>query len=193
MTAVAFVDATPLPVELGRIQQAGGGAVAFRTDRLGNRWAFKLLSKPMRVEPDGRRWGSRFRRAKRLGGIFRVQIPGFDVGAPGFGVTVAADTAAGRAIPIQGATPGYVIREGQFLSVIAGGQRYLDCCTAQTIVASDGTATVPIECLIRVPLSEDDVVELAEPKIEGSVLMEGEPGWGADRMTQFAFTVREDR
>lgn len=192
LTDLDFREQTLMPVVYGRVQRPGTGGAAFRVDRLGNRTAFDFLTPPMLVEPDGRLLQARLADAERLGGLFSVRPPDFEFGSPGNAVTVASDTASGRTVPIAGATPNYAIRRGQPLSIVVDGQRYFDRAMDQVIVASDGTASIRIANLIRVPLTEGDTVELAAPKIEGTVEMRNPAAWGADRMTQFAFTVTED-
>jgi len=190
MTALEIAECMPIPMNFGGVQSSALGP-AQRIDRLGSRWAFQFASVPMDLEPDGRRWGALFDQAEVEGGIFRIRQPGLNVGAPGLPL-IAADTPLGRSLPLAGLTPGCVIRLGQWLSVIVDGQRYLDRAMEQVIAESDGTATVTIKYLIRSPMSEGDVVEIAVPKIEGSVDGAFGGGWGNDRTTSFSFTVRED-
>jgi hypothetical protein len=190
LTALEIFDCDPIPMNQGGIIRSPLGA-AQRIDRMGSHWAFRFQSVPIDMEPDGRLFSALFDRAEREGGIFRIRQPNLNVGAPGLPV-IAADTPLGRSLPLAGLTPGYPIRAGQWLSVIVDGQRYLDRVMEQVIAESDGTATVEIKYLIRAPMYEDDVVELAVPKIEGSLMGGYGGGWASDRTTSFSFTVEED-
>jgi hypothetical protein len=146
----------------------------------------------MAIEPDGRRWGALIDLAQRRGALLRIKQPGFDVGSPGYAVTVAANTAAGRTVPLAGVQPGYEFRLGQWVSLVVEGRRYLDKLAAPTSAAGDGTAMIELTNLLRAPLSAGDAVEVAFPKIEGSI--DGDVGgaWERSRNTAFSFTVMED-
>lgn len=186
-----FRSAVPVPINFGRVQRPETGGAAYRTDRRGNRWAFRFETPRMNIEPEGRRLQAMFDDAERLGGIFPIEQPDFDVGAPGSPV-LAANYAVGRNLPLAALTPHYAIRAGWWCSVIVDGQRYLDRVMDQAIAEADGTATIRLKNLIRVPMTEGCVVEIAQPKIQGTVELEP-PAWEVDRMTSFAFTVTEDR
>jgi hypothetical protein len=99
----------------------------------------------------------------------------------------------GTTIPIKGLTSGYQIREGQFISVIHAGRRYVYMATAD-VTANEGYGLdVPIFPLLRTPLSINDVVEVARPMIEGFVSPGEELSWqfAVDRLVSFSFTVSE--
>jgi hypothetical protein len=190
LTTLEIADCDPMPMNHGGVVRSplGGGQ---NIDRMGSHWAFRFQSIVMDMEPDGRQWSALFDRAERSGGLFRIRQPNLDVGSPGSPI-IAADTPIGRFLPLAGLTPRYEIRGGQWLSVIVDGQRYLDRVMERVVAEADGTATVEIKYLIRAPMSAGDVVELAVPKIEGSIIGGYGGGWAATRTTSFSFTVEED-
>ncbi|MNR43834.1 hypothetical protein D3C85_1625010 [compost metagenome] len=91
---------------------------------------------------------------------------------------------------IDGLPNGYVIRKGQFLSVGSAGQRFLYRAKASATSVA-GTATVPLRTMLRRPPNDNDVVEIAQPMIEGFVRDLGEWAVGVDRLVGLQFTVRE--
>lgn len=121
--------------------------------------------------------------------VMKVHQPGFDTGAPGTPRVNGAGQ-SGSTLMIDGLTNGYVIRKGQFLSVITQGRRFLYRAKA-SVTVSGGTATVPLRTMLRFPPADNDVVELAQPMIEGFVRDLGEWSVGVDRLVGLQFTVRE--
>lgn len=190
LTELAIRDDAITPLEFGGLLPSALGGSSLRLERMGDRYAAQVNTPAMRLEPDGRRWSSRLQRARKEGGIISIHQPGFAIGAPGAPL-VAADTAGGRSIPLKGLTPHYAIREGQWLNYIVDGQRYLDQVTAQVIADADGEATVTIQNLLRVPLSEDDEIDLATPCIEGWLEGDFSIQRAVERITSFSFTVSE--
>lgn len=159
--------------------------------RLGDRWAAEVAGPTMRVEPDGRRWHAKLVQGKRLGVIVPMLQPGFDIGSPG-APTISADTSEGREIPVTGGKPRYVVREGQWLNYFdSDGQAYLDQVVEQVTLDGNGAGTIKIQNLLRVALSEDDPIELAEPVIEGWLIGEIPMPRPAEKTTSFSFRVEE--
>ena len=97
---------------------------------------------------------------------------------------------AGTSLTIDGLPDGYVIRKGQFLSVVSAGQLFLYRAKASATSVA-GTATVSLRTMLRRPPNDNDVVEIAQPMIEGFVRDLGEWAVGVDRMVGLQFTVRE--
>jgi len=86
----------------------------------------------------------------------------------------------GSLLAVDGLTPAVVVAKGKFLSVVIGGQRYLHIVTAQTTANGSGEASLPIWPMLRVGTTDNAVVELAAPKIEGFIA----PGqeWSISRL-----------
>lgn len=167
------------------------GGVTQRLDRLGSRHAIEVQMPPMRIEADGRRWIARLLRASQEGGRIAFPQVEFHPGPCGR-PTVGTATAAGRTIPISGATAHYVVKEGQWLSVVHGGRSYLYCCIAQVVLNAAGAGFVPVDVLLRSPLSIGDPVELAAPVIEGWLAGDGYE-WTIERSRTvgLSFTIAE--
>lgn len=121
--------------------------------------------------------------------VMRVHQPGIDTGNPGTPRVNGAGQ-GGTTLAIDGLAPGYVIRKGQFLSVISGGQRFLYRAKA-SVTEAGGAALVEVRTMLRRPPNNNDVVELAQPMIEGFVRDLGEWSVGVDRQVGLQFTVRE--
>lgn len=190
LTALRAQEADPQPFRLGGTVRGSLGS-SQRIDRLGDRWQLTFTTPPLRIEPDGRRWSVLLDQGSREGVIVRVRQPNLVNRALGSPV-VASTTAAGRTLPISGLLPGSVVAMGQCFSIIVGGRRYLDKARTEVIAAADGTASLTLVNLLRVPVPSGTAVEFAQPKIEGTIDGEYGGAWGRNRLTSFSFTVVED-
>ena len=121
--------------------------------------------------------------------LMRVFQPGLVIPNPGAPLVKGAGQ-AGTSLVIDGLPDGYVIRKGQFLSVVSAGQRFL-YRAKDSVTSVAGTATIPLRTMLRRPPNDNDVVEIAQPMIEGFVRDLGEWAVGVDRLVGLQFTVRE--
>lgn len=154
--------------------------------RKGSRYALTFQMPPMRYVTS-MDWDDLMAEGDTV--VMKVHQPGFDTGAPGAPrVNGAGQT--GMSLVLDGLTPSYVIRKGQFLSVIVSGRRYLYRARDE-VVATDGAVTVPLRTMLRFPPADNDVVEIGQPMIEGFVRDLGEWSVGVDRLVGLQFTVRE--
>jgi hypothetical protein len=122
--------------------------------------------------------------------LMRVYQPGLVIGAPGTPLVNGAGQ-AGTSLVIDGLTAGYVIRKGQFLSIVTAGQRYLYRARASATANGSGQATVQFRNMLRRPPADNDVVEIAQPMIEGFVKDMSMGAVGPDGLVTISFTVRE--
>lgn len=121
--------------------------------------------------------------------LMRVFQPGLVISNPGTPLVKGAGQ-AGTSLVIDGLPNGYVIRKGQFLSVVSAGQRFLYRAKASATSVA-GTATIPLRTMLRRPPNDNDVVEIAQPMIEGFIRDLGEWTVGVERLVGLQFTVRE--
>lgn len=121
--------------------------------------------------------------------LMRVFQPGLVIPNPGAPLVKGAGQ-AGTSLVIDGLPNGYVIRKGQFLSVVSAGQRFLYRAKASATSLA-GTATIPLRTMLRRPPNDNDVVEIAQPMIEGFVRDLGEWAVGVERLVGLQFTLRE--
>lgn len=191
LTGIPIISAMPKLAQFGGLLTPSLGGAVQRIDRAGTRWAWDFTTAAMLVEPDGRKWAAKLVEAARIGAVMPIIQPGLSVIAPGNAITVSATTTSGHSVPITGATANYPVRAGQWVSIVSGGYRYSDMIRTATAVATDGTATLDLQNLIRTPLSVGDVVELAQPKVEG--FLTSDIGWPLEisRATVFSFTIEE--
>jgi hypothetical protein len=138
-----FTQATPLYIDKGGVLAGGLGAPDQRINRLGDRWGIAVTLPIVTHATVGRQIVSRLVQAQRLGGRMPWPLQGFDPGSPG-NIKVSGSGQAGNTLLIKGATPNYVAREGQFLSVLTGGGHVLYMVTAQTILTGIGTEPLPV-------------------------------------------------
>jgi hypothetical protein len=191
-----LLPACPLPNEAqpflisfgGNLTPFLGGPVQ-HINRLGDRFGIRYVM----PELDGEEARSYIARLLR-GRNERVLIPWFrtvfdqpDEGAP----KVASGVSGGMAVPITGVAGGYTTYEGQFLSIVHDGRRYMHMATGNLT----GNGTLGIWPPLRTALNANDVVELADPMIEGLVSPGDEISWShaIDLTTAISFSVVESK
>lgn len=190
LTTLPIASAVPEPYAFSGWRKPGlGGALAYE-GRPGDRWMMRVRTPMMQVEPDWRRLSALFDDAERYGGIVAIPQPGFDTGAPGQPL-VASATSSGRMVPIDGLTPHYAIKAGQWVSIQHGGQWYADRIAEQVIANASGQATIRLRNLIRTPFADGDAVELGKPVMEGAIEVTSRPPLEIERVTAIEFTITE--
>ena len=156
--------AKPMLISFGGVLTPFLGGPTQRINRLGTRWAMRFVMPPIAAE-QARYWVSALARGVDRGAIMRIPQD-IDVGDPGTPL-ISAAVSAGTTLPLKGLPAGYAVKDGQFLSIIHAGQRYTHQFAADAIVSAGGTLDASIWPMIRVGLFVNDVVEIAEPMIEG--------------------------
>lgn len=185
--------AVPKLLDYGADQKAPQGGATQRLNRLGNRFSIDISYPRLRPEPDGRILASALRRAKTEGARFAFPQPGLVIGDPGAPVVNGAGQ-AGSQLSLRGFSVGYVIKAGQFFSIIHGGRRYLHCANEDTGMGSDGAATVPIHPMLRVSPADGAICEVAQPHIEGLIAGSEVPvEWTAAKAMVPTITLTEQR
>ncbi len=141
-----------------------------RIERLGSRWRAVIQFEAM-TAAQARLWDGVDVEADTV----RWAIPQQElaIGSPGSSVQVNGSGQTGNEIDLKGLPAGYVIRAGQYLSIITGGVSYLYRARAAATASGSGTVTVPIQPLIRAAHLNNDAVNLAAPIIEGFVQSAG--------------------
>lgn len=165
------------------------GGPTQRLSRLGSRFAVDYEMPPMEYET-AMAWIQRLLRGKTERVLIEFFQPGFDPGNPG-SPKVATAASGGTSLALKDLSSSYRLKEGQFVSIIHGGRRYLHSVNAD-VTASGGTATVGITPMLRTAISVNDVVEIATPMIEGT-LSGDETSWtvNAAHHVGLSFTVTE--
>jgi hypothetical protein len=160
--------AVPKLLDYGADQKAPMGGASQRLNRLGNRFSLDITYPRLKPEPDGRILSARLRRAKTEGALFAFPQPGLVIGNPGAPVVDGAGQ-AGSTLNLRGFTTGYLIREGQFFSIIHGGRRYLHTAAADVAASPTGTVALPITPMLRISPGNGAICEFAKPYIEGPI------------------------
>lgn len=182
--------ATPRLVSFAVDQTPTLGGPQSRISRMGDRWAMEIETYAVRYADQGMKFLSRLVRGLTDTVLIAFPEPGVvkrSYGSP----VVASAGAAGLSLPVSGLTPGIVIPEGKFFSLVISGQRYLYQVTADTTAAT-GSVTLPIYPMLRRQPPAGAVVELENPKIEGFV-QGAEQAWNVSRskFLPFSFSIQE--
>ena len=166
-------------VDFGGTAQGPLGGSAQRVNRLGNRWKVSFTLPRMAFD-DANLWQARCNRGLRLGVRWAI-LPRFSLDREG-SPRVAGAGQAGATLSLDGVGASYLLRNNQPLSILTGGRRYVYKVAEPLRVGSDGTGTPEIEPPLRVEPGDNDVVEIAQPFLEG--LLE-EPLGGDFEVDQF--------
>jgi hypothetical protein len=184
-------EAEPRYVGFGGEMRSSKGGPSLLLNWPGDRWALDVQTPPMLYGSLGRVWVSRLVQGKTDTVAMRFPQPGYDVGLPGSPVVDGAGQ-SGQTLDVRGLSPLYLVHEGQFFSIIVGGQRYLYNSAADVVSSETGTAALIIRPMIRKIPPDGAVVELAQPIIEGH-LQGREQGWTleAAKTTGLRFSIME--
>lgn len=184
--------ATPFLRDFGTVLTPFLGGPEQRINRLGTRFGVRITLPPAQTRSEALIIQSRLLRAREDRLRMEWMQPDFDTGAPG-APRVAAAIVSGTAVPLKGMTPGYQVKEGQFLGFVHAARRYIHIFAADGTVAIDGTLNAQVWPMLRTNLSNNDVVEIAPPMIEGLVSPGEELSWqiSVDRLASFSFTLSE--
>jgi len=183
---------TPFLRDFGGVLTPFLGGPEQRINRLGTRFGLRVTLPPMPTRDKSLVVQSRLLRAREDRLRMEWPQPDFNTSTPGAPL-VSANVASGTSVPLKGMTAGYVVKEGQMLAIIHAGRRYMHMFAADGTVSGAGTLTASVWPMIRSALSNNDVVEIAVPKIEGLVSPGDELSWqiSVDRLASFAFTISE--
>lgn len=183
--------AEPFLVDFGGVLTPFGGGPSQRLNRLGLRLGGRFTLPPHIYGGDGMTIISRLVQAKTDRLILPWPQPGFEPGDEGV-PKVKVAVSGGTTLQIKGLPAGKELFEGQFFSLVKD-RRYLHFFTAPGTADSSGDVTASVWPPMRIAFAVNDVVEIADPKIEGHVLPGEELKWGlsVDRMVDIQFSVAE--
>lgn len=163
--------ANPALIDFGAFLTPSLGGPVQRISRMGSRFRISVTMPPMPSAQVGRQWVSRLLRGKSEGVRMPYPLLSFNPGLPG-AVLVNGASQSGETLVVDGATPNYVFREGQFFSIVNSGKHHLHMVTAETIASNTGTATLPIAPMLRKSPANNAVCHFDDPMIEGFILGE---------------------
>lgn len=190
-SGVSFNHATTMPVDFGGVLRPATGAKILRLDRLGNRYKI-AVTVPIGTGTDRKSLIAKLTSGKRQGIRINYPLQGVNQGSPG-NPQVNGAGQSGTTLNIKLLTPGYVIQDGYWLSIVnAAGQHYLHNVLTGATASGGGTASVVLAEMLRHPFADSATVHLAAPKIEG--LVEDDISWSlpVGRMIDgLGFTIEE--
>ncbi|WP_309091707.1 hypothetical protein [Phenylobacterium sp.] len=185
------VAITPRLVSRRRDLEPTFGGPTSRVRRLGSKWAFDIELPPLYYDP-AMAWVAALTSAEADTVILPIPQPEFDVGAPGAPLVNGAGQ-LGSFLSLDGFTPEYVARAGQWFNLVGTtGQKYLYQVATETVASGGATAAMPINPMIRRSPADNSAVEFVSPVIEG-FLSGRETSWTVDRgmFVGLSFTITE--
>ncbi len=183
LPSVRIAQIAERPYPAPAINESALGGNTQRYVRAGLRWEF-VVSLTHLPQADWQNWAD----LERTDADFLLPIDQteLDVGDPGSPLVNGAGQ-GGTSLAIDGLNPGYQVQKAQWFSIVTGARRYAyKVNTAQT-----GDGTLSIRPMLRVSPNDNDVVELAQPYLQGIVV--DFPGFTALRKHRapLTFTIRE--
>lgn len=179
------------PQDFGGNQQGDLGGAIQRVNRLGNRWGVQITMPPM-LPDDTLVWQAALMEGLEEGvSMMLCQLCDFDNSGA---VAINGAGQSGKSIICDNATPGYIVKAGQFISVTTGGNSYCYMVASNARADAGGNLAIALTSRLRAEPADDDAVNVAAPKIEG--LLAETPTWlyDASRLgLGFSFTIVEAR
>lgn len=168
-----------------------GGPVR-RLNRIGTRLGLRVTMPPIRGAV-ARQFAARLARGKQEGVVLDWPLLDLLPGTPPD--PRIASASSGTAISVKGLGAGFQVTEGQPLSVISGSRRYVHLSTGEVTADGSGNAVLGVFPPTRTTYSINDVVEIAQPRIEGLVSPGDELSWSmaVEHTMGFSFSVIESR
>jgi hypothetical protein len=169
LPAAGIAVAEPRYIDRGGILEAALGGPDQRLDRLGSKWGAAFSTRPMKAE-EARVWISRLTRGRSDPAQIKFPQPGIinEIGHNGSLNGAVAANSISINVNIHSANNGKKVKEGQFIALIRGGQRYIYQVSADSIVSA-GLVGLTLWPPIRTAMSNVDVVEFLNPLMEGYV------------------------
>lgn len=103
-----------------------------------------------------------------------IRIPQQGDRGPVGAVVVDGDDQSGSLLNVRGLTPQFAVGKGWFLSIRMEGVRFVHMVLAQAVADAAGEASLALWPMLRVPPSDGDAVEIADPWLEGQLMEGGE-------------------
>jgi hypothetical protein len=182
----------PLLRDFGGILTPFLGGPEQRINRVGTRFGVRITMGILPSDNAGRTFVSRLLQARQDRLLMKWPLGNFNPGATGSPL-INANVASGSAIVIKGLPASYAAKEGQFISIIHSGRRYVHMFTGDGTANGSGVLTIQIFPMLRTAISTNDVVEIAQPMIEGNVLPGEELSWelSVEKNINLVFSVME--
>lgn len=181
-------SATPEFISNGFLQRGIIGETT-RIDRKGSRYRVAFSIGPFYAD-EGNLFVSRLLAAERQG--LRVPYPlQSGQGSPGFALVNGAGQ-SGETISLKSVTPGYVCREGYWLSIEDENERhYLHNVQTGGRADASGNLVIGVTPELRHPFLNNAKVHIAKPMVQGWTV--GAVSWdlNGDKVIALQFTIEE--
>lgn len=141
------------------------GGQTQRLARMGDRFTYKVTARAMNYA-QGAQVVSYLVAGMNDLVVCPVAQPSLAIGSPGTPLVNGASQ-AGSSLILDGLTANYAFQPGQYVSIVTGGQHFLHMVTSAETANGSGQVTIPIKPMLRVSPADNDVVEIAQPNIEG--------------------------
>ncbi len=187
-TVFSGVSITPTLITARNSIVPAFGGPEIRRNRMGSRYQLKVQLEPMSPE-EANEWADLDDETETC--LFVIPQPGIETGTPG-APRVNGAGQSGSSLIVDGLTPHYAVGKNWWISVITGGHHFCYRVRNQVIANSSGQLTIPLRTMLRKPPADNDVVEIAEPRMEGFVTVD-EDAWMVDgnHLISLSFTIKE--
>ncbi len=177
LTLPRNAQCTMRPVRDGQVMRAATGGARLPVSRMGDHWAMEVDTGALST------LAARALTADILSaGAEPVRIaipqPGVQIGPPG-APRVKGAGQSGSSIELDGFPPYALVQKGRFITIETGGEgRAYLVDVADTVANASGEITLALWPMLHVEPSDNDVVEVVSPYIEGLIAEGGDHASG---------------
>lgn len=179
----------PRPVSNASQSTPQVGGVRQRRGRLGSHFKMEGKFPPLKMD-EGREHAADILACELVHASLLVPQPELEIGTPG-ATSVNGGGQTGYYLTLDGATPGYVFRKGQFFNHLTIQRRYLYSVQATVVANEAGQATLQLWPMMRVIPVDNASLDFVTPRIEGWLDIGG--GWDVtpDFTIETDFSIEE--
>jgi hypothetical protein len=189
---ITLPSTDPLNWSAEIVPKPAESASAFGTNRqrfvrLGRHWRFSVTL-PLLTQEQALSWSVLDSDTDTM--VWSIPQGGLQAAGEGT-PRVAGASQLGTTLDVDGLTVGYVVKQGAFISVTTSSRRYVYQVTAQATADGTGAAALSIQPPLRVSPADNDVVEIAAPKVEGLASRQPVSFGVLHRVSGLSFTIEE--
>ncbi|MBB3691450.1 hypothetical protein [Sphingomonas sp. BK580] len=172
-------------------QEGAFGGESLPIPRMGDRWAADIETAQLRLDAPGRDLVAALTQALTDDGSISIDQPNRPANMIAADGLVDGSGSGGTSLTVRGLPAGMAIARGIYFSIVHAGRRYVHMTTAASVVSSAGKVALPIWPMLRFLTVDGEIVELAQPRIEGKLTGFSGAKWIRNRIDPLGLVISE--